>query len=123
MPKPVKTPRTRVVATTCNGCKQELFSRARHDFRSCKCGKTSVDGGYDYNKVGFDPNVGFTQRHRYVKATRQELYDDWNKRTDKFGILSPPVPEKDALPKKRPSRSDKQTEGWCNVIRKLPRRQ
>jgi hypothetical protein len=32
----------------CNACGDTPFSRHRHDFVSCKCGKISVDGGMDY---------------------------------------------------------------------------
>ena len=93
MPKR-KPVRTRVAAVTCNGCGDEIYSRARHDFRSCKCGKTHIDGGFDYVKAGFDPSVGFSQRIRYVDATRAELYQDWNLQKDKFGKIHPSKKDK-----------------------------
>ena len=37
----------------CPDCEQFIFSRFRHDFTSCKCGNTSVDGGLDYLRVGY----------------------------------------------------------------------
>jgi hypothetical protein len=64
-----------------------MYSRARHDYRACKCG-TMIDGGFDYFRCGW-PN-GFAKpaaRARYVNATRRELYDDWNKQRNKFGVI------------------------------------
>jgi hypothetical protein len=42
----------------CPGCQDELFSNSRHDFVSCKCGATFIDGGFDYQRAGFDPKIG-----------------------------------------------------------------
>lgn len=114
MPKLVKTPRTRVVTITCGLCDHEVFSRARHDFKSCKCGAVHIDGGFDYTKVGYKSDAPYRMRHRYVKATRAELYADWNHRVDKFGTITPPnpekcLPQKDTSPAKRPSRKDKRS--------------
>ena len=38
----------------CNHCKEEIESKHRHDFVTCKCGKVSVDGGKDYNRILFE---------------------------------------------------------------------
>jgi len=89
-----KPTRTRVATITCGKCGDEIFSRARRDFRSCKCGRTNIDGGFDYAKVGFDPDVKCTQRIRYVKATRAELYRDWNTQKDKFDKIRPSKKDK-----------------------------
>lgn len=35
----------------CNKCSQEIESKHRHDFVSCKCGNVAIDGGHDYKKV------------------------------------------------------------------------
>ncbi len=34
----------------CNHCLQVVESKHRHNFRSCRCGAISVDGGKDYVK-------------------------------------------------------------------------
>lgn len=82
--------RTRVATVTCNNCKDEIFSRARHDMRACSCGQTTIDGGFNYVKVGFNPNAGPPQhRIRYVNASEQGLYDDWNHRRNLFGKITP----------------------------------
>lgn len=78
--------RTRVTTVTCPSCKDEIFSRARHDFKRCKCGEIAVDGGDSYLKICFKQEMPKC-RHRYVKATRNELYQDWNNRDDKFGKI------------------------------------
>lgn len=75
-------------AVRCKGCGNVLVSRARHDFRTCDCGSISVDGGQtDYLKVSFDPKIGYEHLEVDLDVTLQELYDDWNKGTDKFGII------------------------------------
>lgn len=36
----------------CPLCGDQIWSRHRHDFRQCTCGKTFVDGGRDYLRYG-----------------------------------------------------------------------
>lgn len=78
--------KTRVLTVTCPECKSEMYSRSRHDFHGCSCG-TFVDGGFDYLRYGGMDLTKIVKRTRYVNATRQELYDDWNNRKDKFGFI------------------------------------
>jgi hypothetical protein len=85
----MKQTRTRVCTVTCSHCGEEIYSRARHDFRYCKCGRTNVDGGFDYLKYGWGngdakPRV----RIRYVGFTRPEIINDWNARIDKLGVIA-----------------------------------
>lgn len=83
--------KTRVTTVTCPQCGIELYSRAHHDFRGCKCG-TFVDGGFSYMRYGW-PN-GYDRpvaKIRYVEATRRELYDDWNQRINAFGVIQKKV--------------------------------
>jgi hypothetical protein len=42
----------------CPRCKEVIFSNSRHDFVECNCGACYIDGGFDYNRQGFDPDVG-----------------------------------------------------------------
>lgn len=44
--------------TKCNACGDRIFSNYRHDFVTCRCGKTFIDGGFDYRRGGFDPEIG-----------------------------------------------------------------
>jgi hypothetical protein len=74
-----------VRAVICKNCKDKIYSRARHDFRWCSCGQTFVDGGMDYIRFG-------GEAHNYlpeieIDATKEMLYDDWNKGIDKYGII------------------------------------
>lgn len=34
----------------CNNCNDIIESTYTHDFKTCKCGRVSVDGGLDYLK-------------------------------------------------------------------------
>lgn len=40
-------------AATCGECKERVRSRNKHDFRTCKCGGVSVDGGSFYARRAF----------------------------------------------------------------------
>jgi len=37
-------------AAQCRSCETIIVSTHRHDFRTCKCGKVSVDGGLEYTR-------------------------------------------------------------------------
>jgi hypothetical protein len=80
--------RTRVWTVTCPKCGVEMYSRARHDARSCMDG-TMVDGGFDYLHYGWPRGYDRLRiRTRYVNATRRQLYDDWNRGIDRFGSIA-----------------------------------
>jgi len=82
-----KKEKTKIQAIKCPTCKDVIFSRARHDFHYCTCGAMFVDGGFDYLRYGgeaFD-NVEFINLE--LDETKKELYDDWNKGINKFGII------------------------------------
>ena len=74
----------KVHACKCPICKDVVYSRARHDFRSCSCGNMFVDGGFDYFRCAYDKGVGAPFEIE-VDATEQELFDDWNIGADKYG--------------------------------------
>ena len=40
-----------IIAIKCKKCNHIIWSRHRHDYRSCKCGAVAIDGGRDYTKV------------------------------------------------------------------------
>ena len=81
-----KQPKTvTVTCITCPICKETIYSRARHDFRHCKCGDTFIDGGFDYARYGSEGVPILSNKD--VNATKRELYDDWNTGTDKFGKI------------------------------------
>ena len=41
-----------VTGIECLKCGDKIWSRHRHDCRSCKCGACYIDGGRDYTRVG-----------------------------------------------------------------------
>lgn len=76
----------------CLKCKDFVYSRARHDFRACGCGTVAADGGLDYLKIS---GLEYAQvSTRELDVTPRQLYDDWNKRIDKLGIIKPEKKEK-----------------------------
>lgn len=49
-------------AIRCNNCNTVIESKHRHDFRTCPCGRVFVDGGRDYQRIGWtgDGGPGYT---------------------------------------------------------------
>lgn len=78
-----------ISAVQCPHCKDIIFSRARHDFRSCTCEKTSIDGGRSYLKLGFSASDNLPEiiRIELIGVTEKDLVDDWNYRKDRFGLI------------------------------------
>lgn len=56
----------------------------------CRCGVTMVDGGFDYFRCGWDskkcPNPPKDMK-KWVSATRNELFYDWNYNINEYGII------------------------------------
>lgn len=77
----------KVSCIQCPKCGDIVFSRARHDFRSCSCHEIAVDGNGDYTKICFAIVKPKTFELK-IKQTKQELFDDWNFGRDKFGIIN-----------------------------------
>jgi len=78
---------TKVLAVKCPECNYTIFSRARHDFRTCACKGDKgifVDGGLEYTRIGFYKEAP-EKLELEIDATPQELYQDWNQRTNKYG--------------------------------------
>lgn len=81
--------KTRVSCIKCEKCGDTIYSRAHHDYHSCSCGNLSIDGGFEYVSIGWKSGeIPPEVFHKYIQATRQELYDDWNFRKDKFGKIT-----------------------------------
>lgn len=38
----------------CLSCEDEIYSNSVHDFKYCKCGNIFIDGGFDYQRCGFN---------------------------------------------------------------------
>ena len=78
-----------VTAIKCPKCSSIIYSRTRHDFRSCECGKCSIDGGFEYTKVSADPECldSLTTVRLNLDVSKQDLHDDWSSKTDKYGLI------------------------------------
>jgi hypothetical protein len=78
---------TKIAGIYCPKCDTLIYSRSRHDFRTCSCKTLSVDGGFDYLKISFNPGEKYEIIDLTINHSRQELYDDWNRRIDKYGLI------------------------------------
>ena len=77
-----------VTAFQCPSCKTWVWSRARHDFRTCPCGEISIDGGqHDYHKVSYK-NTPPVSKTFEVDCTPEQAVHDWNKAVDELGYLT-----------------------------------
>jgi hypothetical protein len=47
-------------AMHCLSCDEVIYSVNRHDYRTCSCGKVSIDGGKDYTKASFKKGAKWT---------------------------------------------------------------
>lgn len=81
----------KVSGVICNHCHNFIFSRTTHDFRWCPCEKVAVDGGRDYLKI-IGNKEDWTFYSTTVDLTEEELINDWNNGSDKYGII--PMTEK-----------------------------
>ena len=73
----------------CKSCNPNcvIYSRSRHDFRWCPGQHVAVDGGTDYFKAAFNDGVVFEEVELDIPVTPLQLYQDWNTRTDKYGLI------------------------------------
>ena len=65
----------------CNECGDEVYSASRHDYKTCSCGKTMVDGGMEYlrhNGAGEEMYIIVTQEHYDLMA---EAIEDTSRNT------------------------------------------
>ena len=78
----------KVNAIECPKCHETLYSRARHDYRTCSCGEVAIDGGFDYIRVSFKKQEP-VEKEVWVLVSIKELYQDWNSKADKYGVIKP----------------------------------
>ena len=78
----------------CPKCGEKLFSWSRHDFQECSCGHCFIDGGFDYNRIGWEDNDDdkYNDVHRvwgsipvYLENTSYKIKFGWDK-TKKFSF-------------------------------------
>lgn len=75
----------KIYAIKCLDCGDTVYSRARHDFRSCSCGNVFIDGGFDYTWIGV--KGPYEHKEIEIATTKEILYDDWATGKDKFGLI------------------------------------
>lgn len=84
----------------CNKCKKEIESRYRHDFRSCRCGAFSVDGGMSYlRRVGLDyTDTSIVANDKYIKLPSDVQLSAWLDGSESFAdkTLLKPIRENEA---------------------------
>lgn len=77
-----------IPASVCTKCGYAVFSRANHDFRWCPCQSIAVDGGFSsYGGRGVFTDEPPGVLDIPLNLTRRQLYDDWNTKTDQFGLV------------------------------------
>lgn len=79
----------KITGLICPTCKYVIYSRARHDFRSCFCGGLSIDGGFDYMKVSWDENKAVYKDIQEIvfefPQEKKDLFADYRLGEDKYG--------------------------------------
>lgn len=73
-------------AIKCKKCGDTIYSRTRHDMRWCSCKSIAIDGGFDYIKVAGEEE-DIENKEINVNVSKKDLYDDWNKKKDKYGLI------------------------------------
>lgn len=83
--------KTRVTCIKCPSCKDVVYSRAKHDCNYCSCGEVAIDGGFSgYCRIIFKDKPP-KQFIKYVNASKNQLYEDWNIRKNKYGKIKQKV--------------------------------
>jgi hypothetical protein len=79
----------KIIAYKCKKCNTAIFSRAKWDFRWCPCESIFVDGGFEHLRMGVKgKDLKILERLEIdLNVTKEELYNVWNKKQDKFGLI------------------------------------
>ena len=77
----------KVMAIICPICKDTIYSRARHDFRTCSCENCYIDGGFDYTRIGGNSIANIEVIEIEVEASKEKLLEDWRLGKDKYGLI------------------------------------
>ena len=65
----------------CFECGDVIYSIANHDYHSCTCGGCHVDGGFEYLRFGWNPDIQMPEvvDVEIEDRTKKEWYDLWSK--------------------------------------------
>jgi hypothetical protein len=77
-----------VKAVCCEECNTTVYSRTMEDMRECECGRVVVYGGFKNFKYEIrDDKAKFKKLNVDLNATPDDLYRDYEKMEDKFGLI------------------------------------
>lgn len=79
-----------IKAIICGKCGDTIYSRTVYDFHNCSCGNCFIDGGFDHFRYGSTTLANATPIILDLDLTIPELYDDWNKHQNKYGLIKGP---------------------------------
>ena len=85
-----------VRAIHCEECNTTVYSRTSEDLRECKCGRVRVYGGF-LNHFKYDimgEKTKYKTIKMEIKATPNDLYDDYENMEDRFGLINKNTDEK-----------------------------
>ena len=94
----------------CKFCGDIIQSNSVHDFRRCKCGKCSTDGGLEYVQRSFDGENGsdvFEDLSQYLEVETGRIV---NAKDMKPEDIAPPATDEVTEAKAEPSMSEKRKE-------------
>jgi hypothetical protein len=89
-------------AIKCSYCGDIIFSRVRHDFRPCSCGRCFIDGGSfivggylryggKFESIKLDLNKYYPKLISITSDDKNLIAEwmgrDWDSRTDKYGLI------------------------------------
>ena len=72
-------------AIQCNLCGDIIESTYRHDFVECSCKACFVDGGHDYQRIGFAEEGCFTNLSVYENVPFRYKDEELNKLLEQEG--------------------------------------
>jgi len=67
-----KTPKLKRNRIKCNRCQDIIESKFRNDFRMCTCGSVFVDGGLEYQRLGFYKKDDFTDLSEWETVDEEQ---------------------------------------------------
>jgi len=75
----------------CKKCDDRIYSRVKHDLRSCSCGSLAVDNGHSNGINWINGRVIGNDIPKpewiVLDVTEPLLFDDWNMKRNKLGLI------------------------------------
>ena len=86
-----------VRAIQCEECNTTIYSRTTEDLRECSCGRVRVYGGFlsHFKYDIIDKKTKFKKLKMEIKATPDDLYDDYENMEDRFGLIDKNIDKKE----------------------------